>query len=296
MFVEMNSCKRKKENVTNAKKEGTRCKRLPVVGFNYLILVLSLLFLSNISNAQNKQITGIDTVFVKNKLQVMLGSTDFVRRELSTAFLNKTYTMFNFYVQEKFKDVSTDYLLFYCSANYKFEGEIDALIMLGAYYVWDSKSAKFIDSLDFNLFNRLIATIKVPLNCHDKAILYNLLINQKEPEVYLIKAWRGRKVVRFKELYSNTFPTSYIFAELLMGSSFYKPELRCNKEVYCLLKSSSEEVFYLPVFVTDEFRKPIGLNIQVFTFNEKGELLKLDIIKNVSINPCKVNKRRTKGR
>ncbi len=230
--------------------------------FRYCLLIGLIIFCKG-SNAQ----MAIDTLFIETKLYALENNENRKNIEL----LNVHYDVVEFYVTQVLDSFSNHYLFFQGEMTFDFDGN-KGLHFTSVYCVWDIKNNKFIDTIDFVNFNKIVASMNITLNSYDKAVLYELLTYRQLQGRYLynLKVKKKYQVLHAKKFNLNTHIYKKYF--LYMTGTL---DLSCNKEIYDLLNSSTNQVLYLPrVTLSDDGRRKVkDFFIQVFYFNEDGALV-----------------------
>lgn len=244
--------------------------------FRYCLFVSLIVFCKG-SKAQ----MAIDTLFIETKLYTLENNENSKKIEA----LNTHYKVVEFYVTQVLDSFSNDYLFFKGEMTFDYIGG-KGLHFTSVYCVWDIKNNKFIDTIGYTNFNKIIASMNTKLNCFDKAVLYELLTFRQQPGGYAYSI-KFRK--KYRTLYKEKFDLDdKIFATIFQIRS-NSIDLSCNKKIYSLLNSSTNQIFYLPRITLSEDgrRKVKDFFIQVFYFNEGGELVNTMLLeKFMTLKPC----------
>lgn len=230
--------------------------------------------------AQTANKIAIDTLFIENKLYALIDKEKSKNKELS----NEQYRVMDAYIVPVLDRFSNEYLFFEGYKAFSFGQK--ATYMMAVYCVWDIRNNKFIDTIDYVNFNKIVASMNITLNSYDKAVLYELLTFRELPGRYLynLRVKKKHQAIHAKKLDLNT----RIYKEYFLNMSGTL-DLTCNKEIYDLLNSSTNQILYLPrvTFQNSGLREIKEFIIQVFYFNEEGELVNTTVLeKFMTLKPC----------
>ena len=191
-------------------------------GFRCCLFVYVILNCISIK-AQNTNKIAIDTLFIENKLYALLLDKEISKNKL---LMNEPYEVYNDYITQVLDSFSNDYLFFEGTKAFSFNGK--GTYQFTVYCVWDIKNKKFIDTIDYVNFNKIVNTNTKNLNCYDKAILYELLTFRQLEGRFKYSINRKKK---YERIHKKKFDlNSQIFNLYFLGNGGYI-NLYCIKEI-----------------------------------------------------------------